>query len=329
MDGNKQVVDEVLVRIASRGPDRLEINCHGGPAPYAAVMSLLEGLGAEKCAWKEFVSRTAPSRGLDAIQIEAAEEMQDALTLTASLMLTEQYNGTLSEIVASADLASHRDELLRVSPYGIALCRPPKTVIAGRPNAGKSTLANALLGHKRVIESSVAGTTRDAVTAFLNLEGVPLELVDTAGLGRTQGELETLAAERARSVLAGADLALCVLDGSAEMTDEDRNLIRACSNKTTIVVINKEDLPRHPSLDEVETATGTRRISVSAVEKTGLEDLRKAMLETLFPVVPEDLSRPIPFTERQAGLLEELNESNQADIAEKLLRGHPGSEGTS
>lgn len=315
------IVDEVLVRVASRDPDRLEINCHGGPAPHAAVMALLQDLGVKKCAWREIVSLRAESCGLDTIQVEAAREIPDALTLTSSMMLAAQYEGALSEVVSSGDLVSRREELLSLAPYGIALCQPPKTVVAGRPNVGKSTLTNALLGHKRMIESSIAGTTRDAVAAFLNLEGVPLELVDTAGLGHARGELETLAAERAGAVLAEAGLALCVLDGSVEITREDRDLLAAYSDKNTIVVINKEDLPRHPSFDEAKIASPVRCVSVSAAQRTGLEDLKRAMLGTLFSVVPESVSRPIPFTERQVGLLEELNESNAAAIADKLLSG--------
>jgi tRNA modification GTPase len=302
MDDDR-VVDEVIVRIAARNPDRLEINCHGGAGPHTAVMALLRSLGATECSWHNMISQTAQSRGLDTIQIEAAERLPAALTLEASLMLTAQYNGALSEVIASGDLASRRDELLQLAPYGIAMCNPPKTVITGRPNVGKSTLANALLGQKRVIESPTAGTTRDAVAAFMNLDGVPVELIDTAGLGYAKGELETLAAEKARSVLGQADLALCVLDGSTEITDEDRDLLKICPEEKTVVVINKNDLPPHPSLAEIEEVTEHPRVSVSAREKKGVAELRSTMLTTLFQVIPEDISGPIPFTERQVDLI--------------------------
>ena len=116
-----RVVDGVLVRIASRNPDRLDINCHGGPVPYAVIMSLLERFGVAKRTWRELTSTAGKFQGLDAIQIEAAERIPSALTLTASMMLVAQYNGALSGLVASLDLVSHREKLLELAAYCIAL----------------------------------------------------------------------------------------------------------------------------------------------------------------------------------------------------------------
>ncbi|GAF93056.1 unnamed protein product, partial [marine sediment metagenome] len=278
VDGGS-TVDEVLVRIASRNPDRLDINCHGGAAPHTAIMNLLERLGVRKCRWKELASESARTTGLDAIQIEALERIPGALTLQASKMLIAQHNGALSKFVKSRKLHKHRDELLEYARYGTALCEPPKSVIAGKPNVGKSTLLNCLLRRERVITSPTPGTTRDAVSAFVNVRGVPLELVDTAGLGDARGEIETLAGEKAMDTLSEADLVLCVIDGSEPVTPEDKAILDACADKKKIVVINKSDLPQNASAPQMNAA-GAPSVSVSAIQKTGIEELKGKMLET-------------------------------------------------
>jgi tRNA modification GTPase len=161
-------VDEVLVRVASREPQRLEINCHGGAVPHAAIMDLLTGLGARECSWRE----PALAEDIDAVRREALVRIPAALTKKAALMLVSQYNGALSSLVESGHLMDARDGLLQLAPYGLALCDPPAVVIAGKPNVGKSTLANALLRRERVLAAPAPGTTRDAVTAYMDIDGV-------------------------------------------------------------------------------------------------------------------------------------------------------------
>jgi tRNA modification GTPase len=317
-------LDEVLVRIVSVDPERLEINCHGGPAPHAAVMDLLTRLGVRECSWRELALTSAAEEGLDAIRREALVRIPGALTLSASLMLVAQYNGALSGLLESEDLLERRAELLSLAPYGLAMTDPPQTVIAGKPNVGKSTLANALLGRERVLAAPVPGTTRDAVASFISIGGVPLRLVDTAGLGHAAGEIEKLAADRALEVLRRADIVLCVLDGSSPISGDDERVLKECAARNAVVVINKCDLARDPSAATAAAGTGKRCVEISALKKTGLDELKEAVLDTLFPAVPEDISLPIPFTARQVSLLDKLDASNTMEARRELLWPEPG-----
>ncbi len=314
----KDVIDEVLVKITSRDPDHLEINCHGGAVPHTAIMALLVRLGTRKCPWRELFATAGRAEGLDAVQIEAGVRLPGALTLTASMMLVAQYNGALSRAAREGDLFDLRNELLQLAPYGLALCEPPKLVVAGRPNVGKSTLTNALLGVERVITSPTPGTTRDAVASFLDIDGVPFELFDTAGLGSARGELEELGKARALETIASADIVLCVIDGSCSVSNKDKRLLELCCGKKAVAVISKSDLSRIAAISKLDLPEGMPLVEVSATQGTGLEELRRAILETLFPVVPPDVNRPIPFTARQIELLTRLDKSNVAEIASSL-----------
>ncbi len=318
------VIDEVLVRVVSRDPERLEINCHGGPVPHTAIIDLLTKLGVLECSWRQLSLDAAAQEGIDAIRREALVRIPAALTRNAALTLVAQYNGALSRLVESDALAGARDGLLELAPYGIALCNPPAVVIAGKPNVGKSTLANALLRRERVLAAPVPGTTRDAVAACMNIDGVPFELVDTAGVGHAAGELERLAADRALEVLHRAEIVLCVLDGSSPVSSEDERMLRECAAGKTVVVMNKSDLPRDPSVEAAARGAGSRSAVVSALRKTGLHELRAAVLEALFPAIPDDISGPIPFTSRQVSLLDKLDGSNTMEIRRELLCPGPG-----
>jgi tRNA modification GTPase len=155
-----------------------------------------------------------------------------------------------------------------------------KTVIGGKPNVGKSSLWNALLGEERAIVTSLPGTTRDALEEIVNIRGFPLRLVDTAGIRKARGRIERESVIRSRQSLEEADLALVVLDGSEPLSGDDQDIRAYLKEKTVIIVINKIDLSQRIKLREVKRLwPGKRTVRVSAAQGLGLTELKKAIAE--------------------------------------------------
>jgi tRNA modification GTPase len=168
------------------------------------------------------------------------------------------------------------DWLLAEAERGIVYRQGIRTAIVGRPNVGKSSLLNALLRTERAIVTPVPGTTRDTLEEVLNLQGVPLLLVDTAGLGDTSDVVEQLGVERTRRALAQADLALVVYDGSVAPDEEDRRVAEAAAGKRVVVALNKQDLGATHRYAEL--LTDAPHIPVSALTGSGLSDLEEALV---------------------------------------------------
>jgi len=178
------------------------------------------------------------------------------------------------------------EKLLTHADRGMIYRQGIRTAIVGKPNVGKSSLLNALLRTSRAIVTPVPGTTRDILEETLNLQGIPLVLVDTAGIvAETEDVVEQLAIERSRKALAQADLALLVVDGSEPLTEADRQIADLTTDKTTILVVNKTDLPRAGgSFDMLPEATQaeTLAVEISALTGEGLEELEGAIVEVVF-----------------------------------------------
>ena len=144
-------------------------------------------------------------------------------------------------------------QLLTSAKQGKVLREGLATAIVGRPNVGKSSLLNHLLHEDKAIVTDIAGTTRDVIEEYVNVRGVPLKLIDTAGIRETEDKVERIGVERSRKAIEQADLVMLVLNASEELTDEDKELIQATSGKKRIVILNKTDLPRKLNMDEVRT----------------------------------------------------------------------------
>ncbi len=312
------VVDEVLAsymkapRTYTR-QDVAEINCHGGIAPLRRTLELCLRQGARLASPGEFTLRAFVNGRIDLAQAEAVLDIVRAKTEAGLRVAVGQLEGRLSDQVRALrrqlvdvlayleatidfeeddipgrdiapDLESSRrqlEQLLAHADRGIIYRQGIRTAIVGKPNVGKSSLLNALLRTSRAIVTPIPGTTRDTLEETLNLRGIPLVLVDTAGIvAETEDVIEQLGIERSRRALAQADLALLVVDGNEPLTEADRQIADLAANKAAILVINKMDLPRVG--DSFGILPETLRVEISALTGEGLEELEEAIVKVVF-----------------------------------------------
>jgi tRNA modification GTPase len=291
--------------------DIVEINCHGGIVPLKQVLDLVLEDGARMASPGEFTKRAFLNGRIDLSQAEAVVDLIRAKTEEASQVALAQLEGKLSEEVkkireeiisllaiveAAIDfpeedierlsgkemlkrtrkISQGLERLLSTAEKGKVLREGINTVIAGRPNVGKSSLMNAFLREKRVIVTPVPGTTRDTIEEIVNIEGIPLKVIDTAGIRKVRSVVEKAGVERSRLYLERADLVLLILDGSENLAREDRELIKKAKDRDLIVVINKIDLPQKIGLEKLKKLLpGKRIIKISALYGNGLSSLEK------------------------------------------------------
>ncbi|MFA6543445.1 MAG: tRNA uridine-5-carboxymethylaminomethyl(34) synthesis GTPase MnmE [Limisphaerales bacterium] len=275
-------VDEVLVAVLRvprtfTREDTVEFSCHGGLLPAKLVLDALLAAGARLAAPGEFTQRAFLNGRLDLAQAEAVADLIHARTELALTAAGEQLAGKLSQrinqlrddlVKTLAHIEAHidfpdediapdtrgqllarlergvafMDELLRTADEGQILRRGIRAAIIGRPNAGKSSLLNQLLGHDRAIVSPIAGTTRDTIEETANIRGLPVVFVDTAGLRESRDDIEIEGIRRTRAMVAKAELVLHVLDASEPLSVEDEQFLAEFAGKKRIVVLNKSDL---------------------------------------------------------------------------------------
>ena len=334
-------VDEVLVSVmrAPRTftrEDVVEITCHGGLLPAKLVLDTVLENGARLAEPGEFTQRAFLNGRLDLAQAEAVADLIHARTELALAAAGEQLAGKLSQRInllrddlvrTLAHVEAHldfpdediapdtramlitrlgrgvafMDELLRTANEGQILRRGIRAAIVGRPNAGKSSLLNQLLGHDRAIVSPIAGTTRDTIAETANIRGLPVIFVDTAGLREVGDLVEQEGVRRSRETLAQAELILHVLDASEPLTAADERHLAEFADKKRIVVLNKVDLPRRLELPlERRRLAGTlanepagetpalpcprapTTVEVSCATGAGLEALKDAIKELVW-----------------------------------------------
>jgi tRNA modification GTPase len=333
-----EVLDRALVTwfpgpASYTGEDMLELSSHGGPLVPATLLDAVCAAGARPAEAGEFTRRAYLNGKLDLLQVEATLDLIDArsprlrnaalfaldgglsrrvddlrsgvLQLQAMLAydidFPEEDEGPLDrERIRDAGIAlkDDIDEMLRLAPEGELLREGALTVIAGRPNAGKSSLFNALLGVSRTIVTDVPGTTRDAVEAVLSVQGYPFRLVDTAGLREPAGEIEGMGIEVARSYLDHADLVLLCVDGMSEEEADPGAFAR--EGRPCIVVRTKTDISGFLRLDgEV--------VEVSAHTGEGLDRLREAMLGAVYEGLAEANETPLVTRGRQSRALRDAS----------------------
>lgn len=313
-----QTLDEVLVAYMPAPwtytrQDVVEINCHGGIVPLRRVLELCLRYGARLASPGEFTLRAFLNGRIDLAQAEAVLDIVRAKTAASLRVAVGQLDGRLSHEVhqvraqmvdvlswleASVDFAEDEipprdiapdlekvqgrlERLLSTADQGIVYRQGVRTAIIGRPNVGKSSLLNALLRTSRAIVTPIPGTTRDTLEETLNLQGVPLVLVDTAGItADAEDVIERLGIERSRAALAQADLALMVVDGSEPLTSADHDIAALLENKPSLLVINKCDLPVVIDVDGF--LPNLPRVRISALTGEGLDTLELAIVETVF-----------------------------------------------
>ena len=322
LDGTGRVIDNVLCVTfpaphSYTGEDCAELHCHGSPVVLDAGLRALFAAGCRQAAGGEFTRRAFLSGQLDLMQAEAVVDLIDAETAEQAHNAACQLSGALSRTIARiydglTDMAARfyavvdypdediedlqREEMLdtlrtaqqeldgllagfsrgRLMKWGVP------TVLLGKPNAGKSSLLNALLGYDRAIVTDIAGTTRDTVEEKLPVGGVLLRLTDTAGIRDGGDAVEALGVERSRAAAHQAALAILVLDGSSPPTAEDEEAIALARQvPRLLVVMNKCDLPPHPDAAAL-TGRFDTVLSVSARENLGLDELTRS-IAALFP----------------------------------------------
>jgi tRNA modification GTPase len=290
----------------------LEIHCHGGDAAARRILEDLECSGCRVVTWSEMVREAEGP-----LEAELAEELSRATTLRTAGLLLEQSGGLLREaldVILGAPLDRETvivriDALLRWERLGLHLTRPWKVVLTGRPNVGKSSLINALVGYARSIVFEHPGTTRDVVTAATAVEGWPIELSDTAGIRASADPLEAAGVERARKSVADADLVLLLLDRSVSPNDEDRKFLAEL--KDVLVVDHKCDLKPYPGAGQFEPAVRGQPLAVSSKTGAGVNELVKTIASRLVPEVPPG-GTPLPVTPRQTELLRQARAAAEA-----------------
>jgi tRNA modification GTPase len=315
---DEKVIDEVLLAVlrAPRTftrEDTVEISCHGGLLPAKLVLDTLLAHGARLAEPGEFTKRAFLNGRIDLAQAEAVADLIHSRTELALAAANEQLAGKLSQrinqlrddlMLTLAHIEAHidfpdeditpdtkekllqrlengisfMDELLRTANEGQILRRGIRAAIVGRPNAGKSSLLNQLLGHDRAIVSHIPGTTRDTIEETANIRGLPVVFIDTAGLREARDEIEAEGIRRSRKTLEKAELILHVLDASEPLTGADENYFAEFAGKKRILVRNKTDLPVKLILPkELITDHPSLVTDVSCLSGQGIEALKDAI----------------------------------------------------
>lgn len=299
--------------------DIVEINCHGGIVTVNRVLQLVLREGARLAEPGEFTKRAFLNGRIDLSQAEAVMDLIRAKTDRAMNVAMNQMEGRLSSLIkrlraelletlahieVNIDYPEYDDVeemthklliekaskvkeeievLLRTSEQGKILREGISTVIIGRPNVGKSSLLNSLVHETKAIVTDIPGTTRDVIEEYVNVRGVPLRLVDTAGIRETEDIVERIGVERSRQVLKEADLILLVLNYSEELSEEDIKLFDATKGMDLIVIVNKTDLEQKLDLGRVqELADGRPVVTTSLLREEGINELEDAIQSLFF-----------------------------------------------
>lgn len=318
----EEVVDEVLVMVmrAPRtytGEDTVEIDCHGGVYAMKKVLETVLRNGAQIAEPGEFTKRAFLNGRLDLSQAEAVMDVIQAKSAVALKSSLQQLKGSvlraIKEIRSSilyqiAFIESALDDpehislegypeklrkivdeeyekvetLLKSADDGRMIQEGIKTVILGKPNAGKSSLLNFLVGEDRAIVTDIAGTTRDTLEEYISLHGISLRIVDTAGIRETEDVVEKIGVGKAKKMAEDADLILYVVDSSLPLDENDREIMELLGGRKSIVIYNKTDLESAVDIKELKEKTGSPVIPVSVVEETGITELEETIKKMFF-----------------------------------------------
>ena len=320
---NDKVIDEVLVAFMKgpnsyTTEDVIEINCHGGFISVKKILELILSKDVRLADQGEFTKRAFLNGRIDLAQAEAIIDVINAKTDMAHTVAQSQLEGSLSkkikdlrfnvtEILAqitvsldfpdedvehityntlkekTIDLQKEINKLYDTSESGKILRDGLKTVIVGKPNVGKSSLLNAILGENRAIVTDIPGTTRDVIEEFVNIKGIPLKIVDTAGIRETEDVVERIGVEKSREFFSAADLSIVVLDSSRSLDPEDMEILESVQPNKTIVLLNKTDLDRVIDLDKIKEYIAEENvIEISALQHEGIEKIHDKIEEMVF-----------------------------------------------
>jgi len=338
---NGSPLDQVLLVVMRRphtytGEDTVEINCHGGPLVARRILKLCLESGARLAQPGEFTKRAFLNGKMDLTQAEAVMDLITAKTELAQAaamraleghlthqvrMIRERLLSVLARIEAGLDfpeedipsyseeslnqellaILEEIDKLLTTAGEGKILRHGISVAIVGRPNAGKSSLLNRFLGYNRAIVTPIPGTTRDTLEETVSIRGIPVRMIDTAGLRRAGGKTEALSVQRTRKTLESSDLAIHVLDASRPFSKTDDEIAAHPLPKARILVLNKVDLPRRIKLPPAFVQQNP--IEVSALLGTGLEALAEKISAMIWSGVPHHADHDVTINERHNSAL--------------------------
>ena len=322
IEDDDEVVDEVLVMLmrgpkSFTAEDTVEINCHGGVYAVRRVLEAVLKNGARPAEPGEFTKRAFLNGRIDLSQAEAVMDVINSKNDYAMKSSVSQLKGSLSRkirklredilyqiaFIESAlddpehiSLEGYEDELMekldpmigqlesmvRSADNGKIVTEGIKTVILGKPNAGKSSLMNVLVGEERAIVTDIAGTTRDILEEQIRLHGITLNVIDTAGIRETEDIVEQIGVSRARQMADQADLIIYVVDGSRPLDENDDLIMNLIRDRKAVVLLNKTDLKTVISEKELSEKTGLDVIAVSAREETGIDQLENKIKEMFY-----------------------------------------------
>ena len=331
--------------------DIIEINCHGGILTINRILELTMTHGARMAEPGEYTKRAFLNGRIDLSQAEAVMDFIRSKTDRASKVAMNQIEGRLSDLIKkqrqsileilaqvevnidypeyddvedatteflleqSKNIKEEINRLLETGTQGKIMREGLSTVIVGRPNVGKSSMLNNLIQDNKAIVTEVAGTTRDVLEEYVNVRGVPLRLVDTAGIRDTEDIVEKIGVERSRKALSEADLILFVLNNNEPLTDEDRTLYEVIKNEDAIVIVNKTDLERRLDIEEVKTMIGdTPLIQTSMLKQEGIDELELQIRDLFFGGEVQNQDMTYVSNSRHISLLKQARQTIQDAI---------------
>ena len=319
-----KILDEVMVSVfksphSFTTEDIVEINCHGGILVLQKILELLIRNGARLAEPGEFTKRAFLNGRIDLSEAEAVMDVISSQNEMALQSSVKQLQGSVSDKVKelrseiiyeiafiesalddpehiSLDgfterlenkiefLSSSVDKLLSTAENGKMIREGIRTVIVGKPNAGKSSLLNLLAGEEKAIVTEIAGTTRDIIEENINLKGIHLHIIDTAGIRKSDDVVEQIGVEKAKKYTADADLVIYVLDSSVPLDQNDYDIMEMIREKKCIILFNKTDMESLVSFDDLKDKTDDSHImiKISAKENTGIDDFEKAVEKMFF-----------------------------------------------
>jgi tRNA modification GTPase len=319
---NNDIIDEVIVSFMKgpksfTAEDTIEINCHGGVVSTKRVLEEVIKAGARIAEPGEFTKRAFLNGRIDLSQAEAVIDiiraktdlsMKSALAQSQGRIsgeigkLRNRMLGVIAHIEATVDfpeddleeitgekvlldlkdLVTDINELLQTANEGKILREGLSVVIVGKPNVGKSSLLNELVMEKRAIVTDVPGTTRDVIEEYINIEGIPIKIIDTAGIRETEDVVEKIGVERSKEKIEDADLIIIVLDLSRELDNDDKDIIKYIKDKKYLVILNKSDLKTVLNKDEISSLESKYIIETSTKTGEGLDTIRKLIKDMFF-----------------------------------------------
>lgn len=357
----KTLVDEVLVSIMKAPntytrEDIVEINCHGGFVITEKVLEVVLKNGARIAEIGEFTRRAFLNGRIDLTQAEAVIDLIHGKTEKSVSLSLNQLRGDLKEQIEHLkklvlDVAAHinvvldypeegiddplpehlvenlqevldtTDRLIRSYDKGKMIKEGIKTAIVGKPNVGKSSILNSVLKEERAIVTHVAGTTRDVIEEVVNLKGIPLVLVDTAGIRKTDDLVENIGVEKSKKLIESADLILFVVDGSRPLDEEDMKIHEAIKAEKVIGILNKIDIKEDIDLSPLTKIS--KWLEISAIKNQGIDDMEEEIYRHIIDENIEDSSQKITITNvRHKSALEKTKQSIE-NIFETIESGLP------